>query len=385
MASTISPLPLTSNDFTSSNHSFYDDDYYDGIEFLLCRKEDVQSFARIFLPLIYTLIFVLGLGGNLLLLVVLLRYMPRRRTTEIYLINLAISNLCFVVTLPFWAISVAWHWVFGNGMCKLVSTLYTINFYSGIFFLSCMSLDKYLEIVHAQPRHRLRTPGKSLLLVAMVWIVSVAISIPDMVFMKITEEPPHGWNCYADFGGHGTIWKLFLRFQQNLLGFLLPFCLMSFFYIRIGCVLMQWKFPGQGWALRMTVGLVVAFFLLWFPYNLTLFLHSLLDLHVFGNCMTSTRLDYAMQVTESFAFFHCCVTPILYTFSSRRFRRYLKTFLATVLKGSLASEDSAPTSPSTCSGSSRHTAQEEMITLDDIEKRQVESSLHRVEGRLGEP
>ncbi|XP_076985774.1 atypical chemokine receptor 2 isoform X2 [Tamandua tetradactyla] len=285
MAATAFPLLLPTEDTSSENSSsFYDFDYLDQLAFMLCRKDAVLSFGQIFLPVFYSLIFVLGLGGNLLLLVVLLRYVPRRQMAEVYLLNLAISNLLFVVTLPFWGISVAWHWVFGNFLCKVVSTLYTINFYSGIFFISCMSLDKYLEIVHAQPYHRLRTRAKSLLLAFMVWAVALAISIPDMVFVRTHENPKGVWNCYADFGGHGTVWKLFLRFQQNLLGFLLPLLAMIFFYSRIGCVLVSLRPPGKNRALRMAAALVVAFFVLWFPYNLTLFLHSLLDLQVFGDC-----------------------------------------------------------------------------------------------------
>ncbi|XP_004419631.1 PREDICTED: atypical chemokine receptor 2 [Ceratotherium simum simum] len=373
MAATASPLPLATKVASSENSSyFYDYDYYlEEVAFMLCRKDEVLSFGKVFLPVFYSLIFVLGLGGNLLLLVVLLQYVPRRRMTEVYLLNLAISNLLFVVTLPFWGISVAWHWVFGSFLCKMVSTLYTINFYSGIFFISCMSLDKYLEIVHAQPHHRLRTRAKSLLLAATVWAVALAISIPDMVFVQTHEYPTGVWSCYADFGGHGTIWKLFLRFQQNLLGFLLPLLTMIFFYTRIGSVLVRLRPPGQGRALRIAIALVVAFFVLWFPYNLTLFLHSLLDLKVFGNCKVSQHLDYALQVTESIAFLHCCFTPILYAFSSRRFRQYLKAFLATVLRRHQTPRP-AQAPPSSCSESSRLTAQEEMTSMNDLGERQAE-------------
>ncbi|XP_045292926.1 atypical chemokine receptor 2 isoform X2 [Leopardus geoffroyi] len=375
MASTASPLPPTTEVASSENSSsFYDYEYYlDSVAFMLCRKDEVMSFGRTFLPVFYSLIFVLGLGGNLFLLVVLLRYMPRRRMTEVYLLNLAISNLLFVVTLPFWGISVAWHWVFGSFLCKMVSTLYTINFYSGIFFISCMSLDKYLEIVHTQPHHRLRTRAKSLLLAAMVWTVALAVSIPDMVFVQAHENPTGVWNCYADFGGHGTIWKLFLRFQQNLLGFLLPLLVMIFFYSRIGSVLVRLRPPGQGRALKIVVALVVAFFVLWFPYNLTLFLHSLLDLQIFGDCKVSQHLDYALQVTESIAFLHCCFTPILYAFSSRHFRGYLKAFLITVLRHSQA-PCPAQAPLSSCSESSRLTAQEEMTGMNDLRERQAEHS-----------
>ncbi|XP_008066749.1 atypical chemokine receptor 2 [Carlito syrichta] len=373
MATTASPLPRTTEDASFENSSFfYEYDYLDEIAFMLCRKDAVLSFARVFLPVFYSLIFVLGLGGNLLLLVVLLRYVPRRQMAEVYLLNLAISNLLFVVTLPFWSISVAWHWVFGSFLCKMVSTLYTINFYSGIFFISCMSLDKYLEIVHARPHHRLRTRAKSLLLAFLVWSVALAVSIPDMVFVQMHENPKGVWNCYADFSGHGTIWKLFLRFQQNILGFLLPLLAMIFFYSRIGCVLVRLRPPGQGRALRIAAALVVAFFMLWFPYNLILFLHSLLDLQIFGDCRVSQHLDYALQVTESIAFLHCCFTPILYAFSSRRFRRYLKAFLATVLGWHLP-PGTAQASPSSCSESSRLTAQEEMTGMSDLGLKQAEN------------
>ncbi|KAM5291972.1 atypical chemokine receptor 2 [Ctenodactylus gundi] len=367
MATTTSPPPPT----TENSSFFYDYDYLDGVTFLLCRKEEVRSFSRVFLPVFYSLVFVLGLGGNLPLLVVLLQYVPRRRMSEVYLLNLAVSNLLFVVTLPFWAVSVAWHWVFGNFLCKVVSALYTINFYSGIFSISCMGLDEYLEIVHARPLGRLRTRAGSLLLAAAVWAVALAVSVPDMVFMRTHEHPEGVWSCHADFGGHGTTWKLFLRFLQNLLGFLLPLVAMSFCYARIGCVLAKVRPRGRSRALRMAVALVVAFFLFWFPYNLTLLLHSLLDLQVFGDCKVSQRLDYTLQVTESLAFLHCCFMPVLYTFSSRRFRQHLKALLATVLgRGWPLVPRAAPASLSEGSESSWLTAQGEMTGMNDLGERQ---------------
>ncbi|XP_075862889.1 atypical chemokine receptor 2-like [Microcebus murinus] len=374
MAATASPLPFTTQDASSENSSFlYDYDYLEDVAFMLCTKDAVLSFGRVFLPVFYSLVFVLGLGGNLLLLVVLLRSVPRRRTAELYLLNLAVSNLLFVVTLPFWGISVAWHWVFGSFLCKVVSTLYTINFYSGIFFISCLSLDQYLEIVHARPQHRLRPRARSLLPAAMVWATALAVSVPDVVLVQTQENPKGVWNCHADFGGHGAAWKFFLRFQQNLLGFVLPLLAMVFFYSRIGCVLVRLRPPGQGRALRTAAALVVAFFVLWFPYNLTLFLHSLLDLHVFGDREVSRRLDYALQVTESVAFLHCCLTPALYAFSSRRFRQHLKAFLATALGRHLA-PGSAQAPQSTCSESSRLTAQEEGTGMNALGDRQAEHS-----------
>ncbi|XP_054450507.1 atypical chemokine receptor 2 [Pteronotus mesoamericanus] len=376
MATAASPQPLLTTEVTSSENSssFYDYEYYLNLEaFLLCRKDEVLSFSKAFLPVFYSLVFVLGLGGNLLLLVVLLRYVPRRRMTEVYLLNLAVSNLLFVVTLPFWAISVAWHWVFGSFLCKTVSILYTINLYSGIFFISCMSLDKYLEIVHAQAHHRLRTRSKRWLLVVTVWAVALAVSIPDMIFVQTHENPLGVWKCYPDFGGHGTFWKLLLRFQQNTLGFLIPLLTMIFFYSRIGSVLVRLRPPGRGRALKMAIALVLAFFLLWFPYNLTLFLHSLMDLKVLWDCNASKYLDYALQVTESIAFLHCCFTPVLYAFSTRCFGQYLKASLATMFGRHQAPFPPQARLSSSCERSSL-TAEEEMTSMNDLGEREAEDS-----------
>nr|KAF6334767.1 atypical chemokine receptor 2 [Pipistrellus kuhlii] len=377
-----SPQPLTTKVASSENSSdFYDYEYYlDNVVFAPCMKHEVLAFGKVFLPVFYSLVFVLGLSGNLLLLVVLLRYVPRRRMTEVYLLNLAISNLLFVVTLPFWIITVAWHWVFGNFLCKMVSTLYTINLYSGIFFISCMSLDKYLQIVHAQPHHKLRTRAKRWLLAVIVWAVALAVSIPDMVFVRTHQNHEGVWNCYADFGGHGTIWKLILRFQQNILGFILPLFAMIFFYFRIGSALVRLRPPGQGRALKVAVALVVAFFVLWFPYNLILFLHSLMDLKVFGDCKTSNYLDYALQVTESIAFLHCCVTPVLYAFSIRCFCQYLKAFLAELF-GRRQGPCPVQAPLSSCCESSSLTIQE-MTSMKDLEEGQSEDSPNK--GALGE-
>ncbi|XP_005082428.1 atypical chemokine receptor 2 [Mesocricetus auratus] len=379
------PLTTTANTTTTSsseNSSFiYDYDYLDDLTVLVCRKDAVLSFGRVFLPIIYGLVFVLGLAGNLLLLVVLLRYAPRRRMIELYLLNLAVSNLLFVVTMPFWAISVAWQWVFGSFLCKVVSILYTINFYCGIFFITCMSLDKYLEIVHAQPLHGRQSRVRSLLLIAVVWATALAISVPEMVFVQAHQTADGVWHCYADFGGHATVWKLYLRFQQNLLGFLLPLLAMVFFYSRIGCVLVRLRPPGQGRALRMATALVAAFFLLWFPYNLTLFLHSLLDLHIFGNCQVSHYLDYALQVTESLAFFHCCFTPALYALSSRRFRRYLKASLAAVLRRH-QEPDAAHARPPSYSESSGATAQEDVVSMNELGERRADDPVGK--GHMGD-
>lgn len=174
------------------------------------------------------------------------------------------------------------------------------------------------------------------------------------------------WECYADFGGHGTIWKLFLRFQQNLLGFLLPLPRHDLLLLRWLCA-GEAEAPGPEPGPEDDVALVVAFFVLWFPYNLTLFLHSLLDLQVFGDCRVSQHLDYALQVARraspSCLLLHPSSTPSPATVSASTPR----------LSWLLCSEGNRPCRPAILSESSGLTSQEDVMGMSDLGERQAES------------
>ncbi|XP_074053942.1 atypical chemokine receptor 2 [Macrotis lagotis] len=364
MTTTFPPdLPTWPNvENTSMYDYYYLDDYLDTV----CRKDAIVSFGQVFLPIFYSLVFVLGLSGNLFFLIVLLYSVRRRQVTEVYLLNLVVSNLLFVVTLPFWGASVAWHWVFGEALCKIICILYTVSFYSSIFFLGCMNLDKYLAIIHAQTHHHLWTPGKSWLLSGGVWTMALVLAIPDLVFAQVRESSNGMQSCHLDFGDNGPVWRVFLRFKQSVLGFFLPLFSMIFFYTRIGCVLTVLRPQGRGRALCRAAALVMVFFVLWCPYNITLFLHSLQDLQVLKNCEVSKRLDYASQVTESIAFTHCCLSPFLYLFVHRRLRKQLKKVLEAIFKRSRESHASHPSQ--TSYSNSYSTTQEEIASTDNPEE-----------------
>ncbi|NXS12098.1 ACKR2 protein, partial [Neodrepanis coruscans] len=310
----------------AANFSEYPYEYLDQEDygqFGLCTKEEVLSFSRVFLPSFYTLIFLVGMAGNALLFIVLIMYIKKKKKmTEVYLLNLVVSDFFLLLTLPFWALYIS-QWVTWGFLCPLLNAMYTMNFYSGIFFVSCMSLDMYLQIVHASSTHRSTSWRKSILLLLLVWIFSIFLSIPDGLFTSMRQIHNKTILCTQDYGQDHLFWKVVFRVTQNILGFLLPFLLMVFCYSRIACVLSTSQIPGSRRALCLVITLVGVFFVLWSPYNIVLILHSLQDVGVISSCESSRKLDYAMQVTESLSFVHCCLNPLLYAFVKKRFRSYL--------------------------------------------------------------
>ncbi|NWJ01034.1 ACKR2 protein, partial [Crypturellus undulatus] len=309
-----------------ANLSDYSYEYLDEADYMLyglCTKEEVLSFIRVFLPAFYTAVFLVGLAGNALLFIVLIMYIKKKKKmTEVYLLNLVVSDFLLLLTLPIWALYIS-QWVTWHLLCPLLNTMYTVNFYSGVFFVSGMSLDMYLQIVHACSPWNSMTQRKSILILSVVWIISILLSVPDGIFTNVKHIHNTTVMCTHDYGQKHLFWKVVFQAIQNILGFLIPFLFMVFCYSRIVCVLTTSPIPGSRRALCLVFTLVGVFFLLWSPYNIVLILHSLQDVGVIRNCETSRQLDYAMQITESLSLVHCCLNPLLYAFVKKRFRLYL--------------------------------------------------------------
>ncbi|NXP45488.1 ACKR2 protein, partial [Heliornis fulica] len=306
----------------SSDYAYQYLDEEDYSQYGPCSKEVVLSFSRVFLPSFYTVIFLVGLVGNILLFAVLIIHIKKKKKmTEVYLLNLVVSDFFLLITLPFWALYIS-QWVVWD-MCPVLNAMYTLNFYSGIFFVSCMSLDMYLQIVHAWSFRSSMTQWKSILILMVVWVLSIFLSIPDGLFTTTRQTSSKTITCAHNYGQNHLLWRVVFRVIQNILGFLLPFCFMVFCYSRIACVLTTSQMPGSRRALFLVYTLVGVFFVLWFPYNIVLILHSLQDIGVIRSCDSSRQLDYAMQITESLSFVHCCLNPLLYAFVKKRFRLYL--------------------------------------------------------------
>ncbi|XP_074013722.1 atypical chemokine receptor 2 [Numenius arquata] len=310
----------------AANSSDYPYEYLDEEDYMqygLCTKEEVLSFSRVFLPSFYTVVFLVGLAGNVLLFIVLIVYIrKKKKMTEVYLLNLVVSDFFLLLTLPFWALYIS-QGVTWDILCPVLNAMYILNFYSGIFFVSCMSLDMYLQIVHACSPRNSMTRKKSILVLMALWVLSILLSIPDGLFTSTGQIHNKTVTCTRDYGQKHLFWKIVFRVIQNILGFLFPFLFMVFCYSRIACVLTTSRMPGSRRALFLVFTLVGVFFVLWSPYNIVLILHSLQDVGVISSCESSRRLDYAMHITESLSFVHCCLNPLLYAFVKKRFRLYL--------------------------------------------------------------
>lgn len=121
------------------------------IHFSLNRRVESAIIASVF-----ALIFVLSMVGNCLVLAVLLRNgQMNAKTTNMFILNLGLADLCFILfCVPLQATIYAMdEWVFGAFVCKAVHFIIYLTMYASIFTLTAVSLDRYvLNSLHTVSR-----------------------------------------------------------------------------------------------------------------------------------------------------------------------------------------------------------------------------------------
>ncbi|XP_076985669.1 C-C chemokine receptor type 2-like [Tamandua tetradactyla] len=288
-----------------------------------CHKADVRQIAAQLLPPLYSLVFIFGFVGNMLVVLILINCKKLKSMTDIYLLNLAVSDLLFLFTLPWWAHYATHEWVFGNAMCKLFTGLYHIGYFGGIFFIILLTLDRYLAIVHAVFALKARTVTFGVVTSGLTWGVALSASLPGIIFTSSQKEDS-SYSCGPSFP---LRWKTFQTVMRNVLGLVLPLLVMVVCYSGILKTLLRCRNEKKKHkAVRLIFAIMIVYFLFWAPYNIVLLLSTFPEFFNLSNCESSRQLDQAMQVTETLGMTHCCINPVIYAFVGEKFRRYLSVF-----------------------------------------------------------
>lgn len=294
----------------------------------LCEKNNVKQFGAMFIPTFYYMNFLLSLLGNGLVLCIIYKYEKLGTVTNIFLLNLVISDLLFASTLPFWAVYHQSEWIFGPTLCKLVGSLYSIGFSSSILFLALMTFDRYLAVVHAITTAKSRRRAYAFTMSFTVWFLSLLSSIKDMVLYNVRENKGDGWVCEESGYMYSTIvkWQIMGYYQQFALFFLLPLIMVFYCYARITIRIISTRIQEKCRAVKLIFFIIFTFFICWTPYNVVVLLKALRLSSGDRSCDDS--LDYAEYVTRNIAYLYCCISPMFYTFVGKKFQSHFRKLLA---------------------------------------------------------
>ncbi|XP_054898103.1 C-C chemokine receptor type 5-like [Poeciliopsis prolifica] len=309
---------ITEDPFLSTSADYSGYYYFDENKtYSPCEQDDMRSFSEGFLVTIYTLVFILGFLGNGLVVCVLVKHRNQTNMTDMCLFNLALSDLLFLLTLPFYIhYSLVGKWTFGDFMCRFLSCSHSTGFFSSIFFMVIMTIDRYIIIMYAHKVARYRTTKACFSLILFIWILSICVSLPTFIFAKLENNG----SCFYE--PDSDILAYYDMFATNILGLLIPMLVMVACYSRIIPTLVKMRTAKRHRIIKLIISIMIIFFLFWSPYHICRFLNFLYSKNLLATgCTVEMRIKEWIIVSETIAYTHCCLNPIIYAFVGQKFMR----------------------------------------------------------------
>lgn len=317
------------------------------------------------IPAIYSVICVLGTVANALAVCVLAHASASRRTVaNTFMLNLCVSDLLFLMSLPMWAVyySRGYSWPFGRVACKICGALHNLNLYASIFFITCMSMDRYLAIVHPLRSQSARDPKRARLTCILVWVLACACTAPTLALRDTHYLDTYDVEVCAILYPDHT-WYLTLAWMKIVLAFLLPLFVISCCYCAIGrhllasTGLVRKRNPSHSSSvpsfksqesqgscskserhqppcvnpsssggrplervLWTVAAVVLAFFFCWFPFHCVTFLDVMMSEGWLDSCVVTWIVHNLTPLTLCIGFSNSAINPVLYCFIGNHFR-----------------------------------------------------------------
>ncbi|KAF7211104.1 relaxin-3 receptor 1-like [Nothobranchius furzeri] len=304
-----------------------------GTEFL----DDGSPWLRVLIPVVYFIVATAGVLGNLL--VMLLLYSTHTITTgtiNFFVFNLALADLLFSLALPFWAVDIAldYSWPFGLATCKAVSLLTGLNVFASCFFLTAMSLTRYCYVATAlKPSSSLCNRSCTFpVATALIWAGALIAAAPRAVFADLINVG-NDTTCLLRFPD-GTAWLGINQLVRVVLGFLLPYAIITLSYLRLLRFLCRHKLKGGNNSRRKadiskSVAVVVlSFCACWFPYNVLTLWSVLIQLDILDISKSFySAQTYFFPLANCLAFTSSCFNPVIYCLVRKEYRAALRNVL----------------------------------------------------------
>ncbi|XP_060919342.1 growth hormone secretagogue receptor a [Labrus mixtus] len=290
-----------------------------------------------------TLLFLVGVAGNVMTILVVSKYRDMRTTTNLYLCSMAVSDLLIFLCMPL-DLYRMWRyrpWRFGDALCKLFQFVSESCTYSTILSITALSVERYLAICFPLRAKAVVTKRRVRGLILLLWTVSLLSAGPVFVMVGVERDSS---------GMNETVYSLeevdtreckmtHYAVESGLMGamvwlssvfFFMPVFCLTVLYSLIGRRLWQrhretninsrvaHRDKSNRQTIKMLVVVVLAFVLCWLPFHVGRYLQfrSLDD----PSPLLSVLSEYCSFVSVVLFYLSAAINPILYNTMSWKYR-----------------------------------------------------------------
>ncbi|XP_021096594.1 neuromedin-U receptor 2 [Heterocephalus glaber] len=302
--------------------------------------------SHLFLPMtaVYVLIFVVGIAGNLLVCLVILRDQMMKTPTNYYLFSLAVSDLLLLLLGMPLEVYEMWHnypFLFGPVGCYFKTALFETVCFASILSVTTVSVERYVAILYPFRAKLESTKKRALWILASVWGFSIVFSLPNTSVhgIKLHYFPngslvPGSDTCTVI----KPMWIYnFIIQVTSLLFYILPMTLISVLYYLMGLrlkkdesleideVTANIQRPSRKSVNKMLFVLVLVFAVCWMPFHIDRLFFSFVEEWTEPLLSMSCLIPCVPGV---FFYLSSAVNPIIYNLLSRRFRAAFRNVIS---------------------------------------------------------
>lgn len=147
-----------------------------------------------------TLLFLVGVVGNVMTILVVSKYRDMRTTTNLYLCSMAVSDLLIFLCMPL-DLYRMWRyrpWRFGDALCKLFQFVSESCTYSTILSITALSVERYIAICFPLRAKALVTKRRVRALILLLWTVSLLSAGPVFIMVGVEQDNMGPLNYNSD-------------------------------------------------------------------------------------------------------------------------------------------------------------------------------------------
>ncbi|XP_054243812.1 probable G-protein coupled receptor 34 [Indicator indicator] len=289
----------------------------------------------------YSIIFVIGLVGNMIALFAFLCIHQKRNSIQVYLLNVAVADLLLIFCLPF---RILYHvsrntWKFGLILCKSVGTLFYMNMYISIVLLGLISLDRYIKITKSVKRPKLLTTTRSKHICCMVWAVALTGFTVVVAPAFFKSKDSNSTLCFHYRNKQNAKTEAIINYIIVLI-FWIVFFLLILSYVKIAKNLLKISrkrahFPNAvkySQTARNSFVVLIIFTICFVPYHVFRFVYITSQLQD-PSCYWKEIIHKCNEVMLIFSSFNSCLDPVMYFLMSSSVRKTVFQLICRRLHG----------------------------------------------------
>ncbi|XP_055508514.1 thyrotropin-releasing hormone receptor-like [Leucoraja erinacea] len=299
--------------------------------------------------LLVLLICGVGIAGNVMVVLVVVKTKHMRTPTNCYLVSLAIADLVVLLAagLPNITESVAASWVYGYAGCLCITYLQYLGINASSCSITAFTIERYIAICHPIKAQFICTVSRAKKIIAFVWAFTSVYCVMWFFLLHIKQIPhPDGTEVVCDYKVSRSHY-LPIYFLDFTIFYVIPLFLATVLYGLIARILFLNPIPntpqdmannsihkGRSNTLKTAGGrskgaqssrkqvtqmlavVVILFALLWMPYR---------TLVVVNSFMSAPYLNtWFLLFCRLSIYLNSAINPVIYNLMSQKFRAAFK-------------------------------------------------------------